>query len=74
LCSDFLLLGTPAIAQITHPTEGQADLHKDKPYSPYAQRGFPTRPYFGDQHLHKGYSMDAGVIGNRILHEGAAEV
>ena len=29
------------------------------PYSPYAGRNFPTRPYFGDTHTHTSYSMDA---------------
>ena len=36
------------------------------PYSPYAGRNFPTRPYFGDTHLHTSYSMDAGAFGARI--------
>jgi len=35
------------------------------PYSPYAGRNFPTRPYFGDTHLHTSYSMDAGAFGAR---------
>ena len=67
----LLLLGTPAIAQITHSTEGQANVHRGKPYSPYAQRAFPTQVLWGEAHLHTGYSMDAGVIGNRLLHEEA---
>ena len=33
------------------------------PYSPYAERKYPTRPLFGDTHLHTGFSMDAGVWG-----------
>src|SRR5215204_7659560 len=33
------------------------------PYSPYAGRNFPTRPYFGDTHTHTSYSMDAGAFG-----------
>ncbi len=36
------------------------------PYSPYAGRGYPTRPYFGDTHLHTGFSMDAGAFGCRL--------
>ncbi|HET9951703.1 MAG TPA: DUF3604 domain-containing protein [Candidatus Eisenbacteria bacterium] len=36
------------------------------PYSPYAGRNYPTRPYFGDTHLHTGYSMDAGAFGARL--------
>ena len=36
------------------------------PYSPYAGRSFPTRPFFGDTHLHTSFSMDAGAFGARI--------
>lgn len=37
-----------------------------KPYSPYAGRNFPMRPFFGDTHLHTSYSMDAGAFGARV--------
>lgn len=36
------------------------------PYSPYAGRNFPTRPLFGDTHLHTSFSMDAGAAGARL--------
>src|SRR5512139_2621129 len=36
------------------------------PYSPYAGRNFPTRPLFGDTHLHTAFSMDAGAFGARL--------
>ena len=36
------------------------------PYSPYADRSYPTRPYFGDTHLHTAFSMDAGAFGARL--------
>ena len=36
------------------------------PYSPYADRDFPTRPFFGDTHLHTSFSMDAGAFGARL--------
>ncbi|MFZ0256342.1 MAG: DUF3604 domain-containing protein [Gammaproteobacteria bacterium] len=36
------------------------------PYSPYARRNFPTRPLFGDTHLHTAFSMDAGAFGARL--------
>ncbi|MGO7956393.1 DUF3604 domain-containing protein [Rhizobium leguminosarum] len=35
-------------------------------YSPYAGRNFPTRPLFGDTHLHTGASFDAGAFGARL--------
>jgi uncharacterized protein DUF3604 len=37
-----------------------------RPYSPYADRAFPTRVFFGDTHLHTAYSMDAGAFGARL--------
>jgi hypothetical protein len=48
----------------------QADLEKAHPskpaYSPYANRNYPTRPLFGDTHLHTAFSMDAGAFGARL--------
>src|SRR5215203_1511284 len=35
-------------------------------YSPYAGRNFPTRPFFGDTHLHTSFSFDAGAFGARL--------
>jgi hypothetical protein len=51
-----------------HLTEDAAKRgHSTKPiYSPYAGRNFPTRPLFGDTHLHTAYSMDAGAFGARL--------
>jgi len=37
-----------------------------RPYSPWAQRKLPTRPLFGDTHLHTSFSMDAGAFGARL--------
>jgi hypothetical protein len=33
-------------------------------YSPYPEKSFPNRVYFGDTHLHTSYSTDAGMVGN----------
>jgi len=37
-----------------------------RPYSPYADRHFPDRVYWGDTHLHTSFSMDAGAFGCRL--------
>ena len=37
-----------------------------RPYSPPAGRNFPTRPFFGDTHLHTSFSFDAGAFGARL--------
>jgi Protein of unknown function (DUF3604) len=59
----------PALAQdageLTQEKAGR--VHSSKPtYSPYADRSFPTRPFFGDTHLHTAFSMDAGASGARL--------
>ena len=47
--------------------ESAAKVFPSKPsYSPYAGRNFPTRPLFGDTHLHTGLSFDAGIFGCRL--------
>ena len=40
-------------------------------YSPPAGRNFPTRPFFGDTHLHTSFSMDAGAFGARLTPQDA---
>ena len=44
-----------------------AKLANKKPgYSPYAGRDFPTRPFFGDTHVHTATSFDAGAFGTTL--------
>lgn len=40
-----------------------AKFYKKPGYSPYAGKHYPERPYFGDQHVHTGWSVDAGMSG-----------
>jgi hypothetical protein len=59
---------SPAFAQdVGAPTKEQLQQALPKPaYSPYADRDFPTRPFFGETHLHTSFSMDAGAFGARL--------
>ena len=40
-------------------------------YSPYAGRTYPTQVYWGDQHVHTGWSVDAGGFGTTLGPEEA---
>ena len=62
----FLAIANPAVAQISPSKESLSDLYPGKAYSPYAQRNFPDRVFWGDTHLHTGLSMDAGLFGARL--------
>jgi hypothetical protein len=55
----------PAVAQDT--TGVEASIYKGRPYSPYADRAFPTEVYFGDTHVHTGLSPDAGGSGTTLM-------
>jgi hypothetical protein len=56
---------------------GKADLevlegvYPGHTYSPYAQRSFPSRVYWGETHVHTGLSLDAGLFGNILGPEDA---
>ena len=61
---------TTDVGTLDEPSAKQAFPTKP-PYSPYAGRNFPTRPYFGDTHLHTSFSMDAGAFGCRLTPQDA---
>jgi hypothetical protein len=64
----LLAATVPAHGQEMHPPAEvlQDAFPAQKSYSPYAGRNFPTRPFFGDTHVHTGASMDAGAFGARL--------
>src|SRR3954471_6513911 len=67
------LIASLALRPSTAQDTGSVDKEKagkgfpTKPaYSPYVGRDFPTRPFFGDTHLHTAFSFDAGAFGARL--------
>ena len=45
--------------------------NKTPGYSPYAGRKYPERVYFGDEHVHTAWSVDAGGTGTTLGPEEA---
>jgi hypothetical protein len=65
------LAGSGAAWALLPQDAGGADKERiakatSRPYSPYAKREYPTRPLFGDTHLHTAASFDAGAFGARL--------
>ncbi|MBE9637332.1 DUF3604 domain-containing protein [Salipiger pacificus] len=65
------LLASPLFAQVTTDAgtiyPEQIERFFNQPgYSPYAGRAFPTRPLWGEQHLHTAWSADAFAGGTRV--------
>ncbi|TDL86342.1 DUF3604 domain-containing protein [Meridianimarinicoccus aquatilis] len=65
----FLLAGLLAVAAFAQdlPPDAAAGSLKGRPYSPYADRGFPTQVFFGDTHVHSALSADAGGGGTTLM-------
>jgi len=59
-------LGFAALIAETKATEFTIDRPEksDVEYSPFVNRSFPQRVFWGDTHLHTTYSPDAGMVGN----------
>jgi len=73
LCAlSFGWTSVPAqIPEPGNPDEVLAPAYPGAAYSPYARRTFPSRPLWGDSHLHTGLSMDAGLFGARLGRDDA---
>jgi len=67
-----ILLSANAFSQERPPDADSLEHAFDRDnFSPYANRSFPTRPLWGDTHLHTSLSMDAGAFGARLGPEDA---
>ena len=72
LSTTTVLVTTLVLTMPVHASQdgGNPDLkviegiYPGKTFSPYAQRSFPSRVYWGETHLHTGLSLDAGLFGN----------
>jgi len=62
LASDDIGIMNPDAAARAFPKRG---------YSPYAGRRYPTRVFWGDEHVHTGWSADAGAFGATLGPEEA---
>jgi hypothetical protein len=73
LCLAAICAPGGVFAQISPHIEASeaSKLYPGKTYSPYAQRAFPSDVYWGETHLHTGYSLDAGLFGNTLTPEDA---
>jgi hypothetical protein len=61
---------TRAPAQDT-PRQGPEGGQRSKNYSPYADRNYSTRVYWGETHLYTSFSPDAGLVGDRVSPDDA---
>lgn len=57
----------PAAAQYADAPAVTQEVLTGRPYSPYADRAFPSDVYFGDTHVHTALSADAGGGGTKLL-------
>lgn len=60
------VIALPAFPQDL-PPDAAADVLQGRPYSPFADRGFPEQALFGDTHVHSALSADAGGGGTSLM-------
>jgi hypothetical protein len=76
LAAFLVCLSIPAFASAQHDAgvpsiEVLSELYPGKAYSPWAERSFPSKVFWGETHLHTGLSLDAGLFGNTTGHDTA---
>jgi hypothetical protein len=60
----FSGIGLPTFAQ---ETGNPANIDQpDEEYSPFLFYNYPDPVFWGDTHVHKSYSTDSGMFGNRL--------
>ena len=59
-------LNTPLLCMLLATSMSYAEKEK-QPFSPYADRAYPTKLLFGEQHMHTALSADAGGGGTKLL-------
>ncbi|MGR3660919.1 MAG: DUF3604 domain-containing protein, partial [Paracoccaceae bacterium] len=63
----ILFTGGSLAGSLDDPTDaGLKSAPENQNYSPYVDKNFPTRPLWGDSHLHTNLSTDAGLAGNLL--------
>jgi hypothetical protein len=75
----LVLAAAPAGAEEPQPggdaglmnPEAAAQAFPKRGFSPYANRNYPARVFWGDQHVHTGWSVDAGAFGATLGPEEA---
>ncbi len=62
------LIGTVVVVSVATAVAAQhaAPAKPAREYSPNLAADYPDRVYFGDTHLHTSYSVDAGMVGDRL--------
>src|SRR5210317_556708 len=63
--------GEPQVGEMQADRAALEKRFGQRPYSPWAESGFPRQVYWGDTHLHTGLSVDAGLFGCRLGLEDA---
>jgi len=61
-----MMIGAAASVPAMDSAGVNAEVLKGRPYSPYADRGFPSQVYFGDTHVHTAISADAAGGGTTL--------